>query len=535
MSTQVMNRERLIGNAMTLRDEWLRKIGILDPPLRDIDKECGYPPGDTIPLQNLKAMYDREGIANRVVGVYPESCWSVDPYVYETVQEEETEFEKRLGLIVEKNQLWHYLHRVDELSGIGRYGVLLLGIDDGSSSLSEPVDGIDPSTGEADEGEKEERNLLYLMPYDESFVSICEWEKDWRSPRYMKPTLYEINIADPTIWSGTGTGARVSNPPDQKTEKVHWTRIIHAADNCKSSDIFGVPRQQSVYNRLYDIRKIAGSSAEMFWKGGFPGYSFEVMPNTGDMMAVELDPEAMREEFEKFSNSLQRYMALVGVSAKSLAPQVADPSAHVNVQLMLIAITLGVPMRIFMGSEEGKLASTQDKGNWNGKVHYRMEKYLTPRLVRPTIDRLMAIGVLPTVEKYIVHWPDLNTQSNMEKAEVALKLTDSMGRYMSSGADQLMARKEYLTKIFEFTTEEADAIIESADEQAAEEEKKMLDMTDKMMKKGLLPEGGPTQMKPDPPKMLPGGKPKPSGAAGGGKPKRAPTRKKTMPNAGGRK
>ena len=53
---------------------------------------------------------------------------------------------------------------------------------------------------------------------------------------------------------------------------------------------------QRSYNRLLDARKILGGSGEMFWRGGFPGYSFEV--NSG-MDGAEVDTTSLRSEMEK--------------------------------------------------------------------------------------------------------------------------------------------------------------------------------------------------------------------------------------------
>ena len=52
----------------------------------------------------------------------------------------------------------------------------------------------------------------------------------------------------------------------------------------------------------------------------------------------------------------------------------------------------GVPYRILVGSEEAKLASSQDKRTWNERVQKRRDNYLTPMVVRPFVDRLIALG-----------------------------------------------------------------------------------------------------------------------------------------------
>jgi hypothetical protein len=62
-------------------------------------------------------------------------------------------------------------------------------------------------------------------------------------------------------------------------------------------------------------------------------------------------------------------------------------------QLDYMAIALGVPKRVFMGSEQGELASSQDSKSWGKRVIKRQNEYLTPMLIRPFIDRLIAMGV----------------------------------------------------------------------------------------------------------------------------------------------
>ena len=61
---------------------------------RDIDEECGYP--KSITTQQYQYLWDREGIAKRVVEVWPKECWSENPEVLESEDPSETTFEKEL-------------------------------------------------------------------------------------------------------------------------------------------------------------------------------------------------------------------------------------------------------------------------------------------------------------------------------------------------------------------------------------------------------------------------------------------------------
>ena len=79
---------RQIENTTTLRRESIAKL--LNPGL-DIDYECRYPP--SINKSDYKRMYDREGIAARVVGIYPDECWAMPPEIFETEEADKTAFE----------------------------------------------------------------------------------------------------------------------------------------------------------------------------------------------------------------------------------------------------------------------------------------------------------------------------------------------------------------------------------------------------------------------------------------------------------
>lgn len=426
-------------NATVLRREVLSKL--LNPG-KDINFECGYP--ETISTQEYKSMYDREGVGTRVVNLLPEESWAVPPEIYEKEESEETEFDKKWKALAKDKNIFHFLQRIDVLSGIGRFGILLIGLDDGKE-LNLPVEGIDLKTGKK-VGNKEHQ-LMYLRPFDESVVKVKAKEANVSSPRYGLPVLYSIDFE--------GTGLSTSS----QTKDVHWTRVLHIADNREISEVNGVPRMRAVYNRLLDLRKLVASSAEMFWKGGFPGYAFELNPDVAD---ATLNTDSLREEFLDYSQGLQRYMAISGVTAKSLQPQVSDPTGHLKIQIQYISITLGIPHRVFMGTEEAKLASSQDVKTWNKRIAKRQSGYLEPLVLRPFVDRLIAYGILPEVEEYFTSWVDLNAPTDKDKAEIARIKTEAFAKYIMSGVDGLIPPKEFLMIIMGMTEEEAIVIEEAA-------------------------------------------------------------------------
>jgi len=441
----------MIANAITSR---LSLAGTQLDPRRDIDAECGYP--KNISSEQYEYLYAREGIAERVVNIFPEESWSMDPTVHDSeIDTKDSTFNEAITELDDTNNIFSYLERADKLSGVGCFGVILLGLSDGQE-LSKPVEGVNEKTGEITTSK--EHKLTFLRVFDQSLVEIKTWVTDQSSPRFGQPESYNLGFA--SLSQANSTQTQVDQTVDVQ---VHWSRIIHLADNRQTSEICGVPRLQKVYNRIYDLRKILSGSGEMFWKGAFPGLSLETAPDvSGD---VEFDQESLDDEMASYQNGLKRYLALAGVSVKSLAPQVSDPTAHAMINLKFIAISLGIPFRVFVGSEEAQLAGAQDALAWNKRLKRRQDKYVSPLVVRPFIDRLIAFNILPppAQDSYEVTWPDLNTVTDDEKAKVAKTKTEALKLYSDSATAQtFVPPKEFLTLFLGLTESVADELLEAA-------------------------------------------------------------------------
>ena len=448
----------MMANAATSRAQVIQKL--LDPR-RNMDDECGYPSTANINDATYQELYDREAIATRVVEVMPEESWLVQPAVFEDEDSDTvTKFEdawNNLGSMLreeswfedtnEGNPILELMYRADVLSGIGHYGVILLGMNDGES-LSQPVE---PSPS---------RQLLYLRAFPEAMADITQYESDETNPRFGLPTSYNITFSDPRN-EQCGVGV------PQTTTPVHWSRVLHIADNPGSSDVFGVPRMRPVLNRLLDLRKFYSGSAEMYWRGAFPGISIETHPQLGG--DVEIDADAIRDEMESYMNGLQRYLSLMGASAKSLAPQVVDPSNGIEKQVEAICIQLGIPKRIFIGSERGELSSSQDAKTWQNRVRSRQNKYITPRIIVPFVNRLIQLGVMPVPAQFKVGWPDMQEQSPEEQAIIAERRTNSMAKYVGGGVDSLIEPLNYLTRILGYDQDVAVEILEATFEHVKDE------------------------------------------------------------------
>lgn len=446
----VANLGGLIGRGQLL--DWLQQ-----GQKRDIDSECGYP--DFADSRYYQRLYDGNAIAARVVEVFALESWQVQPTVYEQEKSAETPFEKAWkelaeGLSGEKNYhreergsvIWEYLLRADIVSGIGRYGVIFLGLDDGEKDYSTPVAPV--AVG------GKPRKLLYLRVFSEAQAPIAEVEQDKSSPRYGQPKIYNLNFASPTNIAGGGTDGK------GEAVAVHWTRVIHIADNINQSEILGTPRLQQVLHPVLDAHKVRGGSAEMYWLGAFAGVAITTHPQLGPNARV--DPAKVREAVRRYYSHVDRAMFLKGLDAKSLSPQVSDPTAFFKIQIKTICIRIAMPERIFEGSERGQLASGQDDEAWNDRLRARQANYITPRIIRLFVNRLINLGVLPVPPKgYAIFWPDISSQTPEQKAAVAKSRTETLALFVQSGIQSIIQLEDFYTMVFGLTLDEAEAVVKA--------------------------------------------------------------------------
>ncbi len=312
---------------------------------------------------------------------------------------------------------------------------------------------LGPSEYPSKEPSKATPRLLFLRPFDESLVQIVQYEANVRNPRFGQPVMYRITLNDPReMHSGIGL--------PMATVRVHWSRVVHIADNLGSSEIFGVPAMRPVLNRLLDLRKVYGADAEGFWRCSFPGLAFSTHPQLGG--DVITDDDAIRDTVENYYNSLQKYLIGKGMDVKTISGQIADPTAHIMVQIEAICIQIGVPKRVFMGSERGELASSQDDAAWNDRLRERQNNYITPRVICPFIDRMIAMGVLPQPTQYSITWPDLDSLNDKDKAAIALQQVQAIAAYIQAGADSLVPPRDFLTRIMDMDEEEVESILEES-------------------------------------------------------------------------
>jgi hypothetical protein len=370
----------------------------------------------------------------------------------ESEDAKKTVFEKAWYDLNKRLKLRSLLSRVDRLTGIGHYGVLLLGLDDvnDQEGFSKPV------------SQSGKRNLLYVKPFGENSAKIDTYEVNPSNPRYGMPLIYSVQVAD--VASGSSS-----------TVRVHHSRMLHILEDHLESEVMGIPKLEAVFNRLYDLEKLVGGDAEMFWRGARPGYQGNV---DKDYSMTQATKDDLKEQIDEYENGLRRILVNEGIDLKALAQQIADPTGHVDIQLTMISAVTGIPKRILSGSERGELASTQDSGEWKTYVQSRREDHAEPHIIRPFTDRLIELKVLPKPESgdYKVDWLDLFSISEKERVEIGKSRANAIREYTTNPmAEGLVPPSLFLEKCLGFSQAEIDLANKMIGAGISEEQKSLME------------------------------------------------------------
>jgi hypothetical protein len=412
--------------SVAMRSRLAAFLGFSHQGQRDLYTQFGYP--RDLLSEQLMAMYLRNDIANRIISAFPAATWRDQPVIRDEAgdsAEQDSQsyspFVEAVEDFFEAHQIMHYVERADRLASIGRFGVMLIGTQDGLK-LDQPW-------------EPRKSKLLYLSPFADTSITINSFDTNVRSPRFAKPLTYTLQQGS---LEGQGR-ASVS-----KSLHVHWTRVIHIAEKLDQDEVYGVPRLMPVFNRLMDLEKVIGSGAETFWLNARPG------------LGITTDPEAiidaaglqdMKDQANEYDHQLRRILAFQGANIQQLSAQVADPKPNVETLLDVISGCVGIPKRILIGSERGELSSKQDENNWSERIGERRRGFATPSILQPLVTRLIEMQQLPEPEGlWWVEGPDSDALSEEAQAAVALSKSNTLRNYVTSpGAELLVPPQEFRT------------------------------------------------------------------------------------------
>lgn len=393
---------------MISRNMFAGRAGITYGGKRDTYEALGYK--KLLNAIDFRQRYNRNGVANRLVKAMPAATWKQG---FEIIEDEdpntETPFEKLWDEFDTKHKLTSRFRKADTLSGIGRFGVIVMGLP------GVPNTPVEKASLE---------DFAYFMAYSEETVSVFQWDLDPTSNRYGRPLMYQLQRVLAPTPGNVSANTSISI-------QVHFSRILHLADGLLDDECYGEPRLQCVWNFLDDLEKISGGGAEAFWKRADGGTQWDVDPEI-DVEGEENDPvssanpepsaktSGIKKQIHEMEHGLRRNVFTRGVTVNRLGSDVAPLQDPVNTIISLISASTGIPQRVFMGSEQGKLAAQADRSNWDDQVAARRDDYAGPFVIRELVDRLIAWGALPQpAQPYKVMWSSIRVMDDLQRAQVA--------------------------------------------------------------------------------------------------------------------
>lgn len=366
---------------------------------RDVYDILGY--DLTIEFRDFLGKYNRQDISGKIVDAPARVTWRRNPELRELDGATESRFIDAWQELERRLRIYPAMQRVDRISGIGHFGVMLLGAK-GDPELRRPL----PS------GNGNPENLIFVTSFHEGRSDIRMFESNPENERFGLPTQYRLDL--------TSRERESVLPTPQLEPLVDWTRLIHVAEDTIEDRVFGRPRLERVWDRLDDLLKVVGGSSEMFWQNVARLWWMNIGADTD--VEDESSLEDLEEDLFDALHGMRRSLQTRGVDKlEAIGGDAPEPKQSFDVVIDLIAAASGIPKRILLGSERGELASSQDEANWLGFIAERQTDFAEPVILRPTIDRLIEFNYLPAPRSggYEVIWPNLFELSETQKAAAA--------------------------------------------------------------------------------------------------------------------
>lgn len=356
----------------------------------------------------------------------------------------ETQFEEQVESLNKRLGLWSVLRRLSVLARLGRYSCLLIGTKD--SNLDTEM----PRLSSPDD-------IIYLKPYAEDRCQIERLVGDRREEasdvRFGLPARYQIKISDST------------------TLPVHWSRVIHYAEDAIEDSIYGPPSLEAVWNYLDDLDKIVGGGSEASYQLTNPGKHFDLDP---EYTYGDKEKEAIKEQVEEFDHGLTRNLYTRGLKLTRLSANVNSFGPNADAVFQFVCGTTKYSKRWLLGAEVGELASSQDRDNMQDRTtEYRALN--SEPLVNDFIYRLIDYGALTTPQdrKFLTLWPVEDEMGEDEKATLTEKIARANQMLHSAGLPPVMTSDEirdYIWKMEPLEIEDEDIEEVAGQEEAKDED-----------------------------------------------------------------
>ncbi len=370
--------------------------------------EFGYP--EQVEFDGYYRAYERNAVAHAAVHNLLDSCWVDSPTIIDGEEGKEstetTPWEKQVTKLLKKH--WPKIKDADRRNLVGRYSALLIQLKDGGDWK----DAVNVATVKA----LGDKAVVRLIPAWESQVVPGTYVTDMQSDRYGQPEFYYFNeqpVGDDKAYGPT------------RSVQVHPDRIIIICEGSEDENMLsGVPFLRAGYNKLLDLEKISGGSAEGFLKNASRQLSMEFDSTTQIEELVKQATaagygtlaEAMNDKVQKLNRGTDAAIAMQAGKVGVLSVAAADPSPSWTVAANEFSASIQSPFTMQFGQQTGRLASDEDKTAWAKRCNGRRWGHQTS-LVTVVIERFWSFGVIkpPTSGEVTLVWSDLLAPSEKEK------------------------------------------------------------------------------------------------------------------------
>lgn len=428
--SELMPRENFLVNALAATVGRLRSMyaGVNGNTKRTkLWDEFGYP--DQVGFEQYYRAYERNAVAHAAVHKLLDSCWVDNPTIIDGDQAREatktTPWEKQVTRLLKKH--WPKIKDADRRNLIGRYSALLIQFKDGRE-WHLPVD-------RTLVGQLKEQSIVKLIPAWESQVKPGNFDTDTMSETYGQPVSFNFN-EQPVGDDGTYGPVRGVT--------VHPERIIILSEGSEDENMLsGVPFLRAGYNKLLDLEKVSGGSAEGFLKNASRqlGIAFEketdmqVLQDQAEKAGFKDVGEALNEKISRMNRGTDAAIVMQAGSPSVLSVAAADPAPTWTVTANEFAASIQCPFTIQFGQQTGRLASDEDKTDWAKRCNGRRWGFMSA-VVTAVLERFWMMGAIepPASGEVTLAWSDLLAPSEKEKianmqamADVAQKTQQAFG------------------------------------------------------------------------------------------------------------
>lgn len=424
-----------LGSMSNIRDElYMDQFG----GKRNLFDALGYIGDPT--YKHYRARYARTDTAPAIVDKLPKKAWATPEVKDLGAGGEESEFEEQVNAFLEgeytpENPI-KVMERASRMERLGNFSLIFMGFNDDAAQPVGEGDAAAALENEVDKGSLEDKDpseaLSFINPYDQARVDMdmVEWvDDDPTDPRFGKPESYQVDLGD-----------------NRPSAQIHWSRLIHVVGDVFDNELKSPSVLKQSLNRVDDIEKILGGSAEGYWRAAYQGLVVSPPEIGGKQTEFSDSGDELHKQIERYINNFSREI-FTGADIDTIDANVEDPTGHLESQYADIAAGHDIPQSILMGNETGERATQEDREMWHERVGEFRDQYCSPRVLRPIIDRLIQYGVIPEpengVHSYRIEWPPLDEMSEQDRANVIQTVSNAINTGTGGNPELAVTMEEY--------------------------------------------------------------------------------------------